>query len=218
MTGATRRQFLGALGAGAAASAGLPAGVAAHGTDGDPVVSMHGDYFDPVGLHVAPGTTVRFEVAAGSHSATAYENRVPAGADPFDSGVVSDGDFEHTLETPGTYDYYCVPHRAVGMVGRIVVGEPGGPAEESPVPDGDVPDSEAVVEQGTIAHGQFGGDASSGPTGHGRRGGGGTMGNRRHGAGGMTGRAGPGWAMLLPVGLLTTALGGIAGAVYWATR
>lgn len=226
MTGATRRQFLGAVGAGAAASAGVPAGVAAHGTDGDPaVVSMHADYFDPVGLHVEPGDTVRFEVAAGSHSATAYPDRVPEGADAFDSGVRSDGSFEHAFEVPGTYDHYCVPHRAVGMVGRIVVGEPGGPAEESPLPDGEVPDGEAIVEQGAIGHGQFrgdaggefGGDGGGGPMGHGRRGRGGMMGNSRSGTGGPMG-AGPGWMLLLPAGLLTTVVGATAGAAYWATR
>jgi len=39
------------------------------------------------------------------------------------------------------------------MVGRIVVGSPGGPAEDSPIPDGDVPESEAIIEQGAIAYG-----------------------------------------------------------------
>ena len=27
----------------------------------------------------------------------------------------------------GVYDYFCLPHEAAGMVGRIVVGRPGGP-------------------------------------------------------------------------------------------
>jgi plastocyanin len=27
-----------------------------------------------------------------------------------------------TLTVPGVYDYYCIPHEAAGMVGRIVVG------------------------------------------------------------------------------------------------
>ncbi len=28
---------------------------------------------------------------------------------------------------PGVYDYFCMPHEAAGMVGRIVVGRPVGP-------------------------------------------------------------------------------------------
>jgi hypothetical protein len=28
---------------------------------------------------------------------------------------------------PGVYDYFCAPHEAAGMVGRIVVGKPAGP-------------------------------------------------------------------------------------------
>ena len=30
-----------------------------------------------------------------------------------------------TLTVEGVYDYYCVPHEHAGMVGRIIVGEPG---------------------------------------------------------------------------------------------
>ena len=32
---------------------------------------------------------------------------------------------EHTFTIPGVYDYLCMPHEAAGMVGRIVVGDPG---------------------------------------------------------------------------------------------
>ena len=34
--------------------------------------------------------------------------------------------FEHRLDVPGVYDYYCIPHEMAGMVGRIVVASPGG--------------------------------------------------------------------------------------------
>jgi plastocyanin len=27
----------------------------------------------------------------------------------------------------GVYDYYCMPHEQAGMVGRLIVGRPGGP-------------------------------------------------------------------------------------------
>lgn len=42
--------------------------------------------------------------------------------------------WEYTFTIPGTYDIWCGPHEQYGMAMRIVVGEPGGPAEE-PVTD-----------------------------------------------------------------------------------
>jgi plastocyanin/uncharacterized membrane protein len=174
-----------------------------------PVVKMGNNYFDPIGLHVEPGTTVRFEIAAGTHSATAYENRIPSDASAFDSGVISSGGFEHTFEELGTYDYYCIPHKSVGMVGRIVVGSPGGPAEASPIPDGDVPESDAIVEQGAIAYESNtggGGNSGSGMMGPG-------MGS---GPGMMSGRNG-GWFGGLPfVGGALGLLGLVGGFLYWA--
>ncbi|WP_436927649.1 plastocyanin/azurin family copper-binding protein [Halosimplex amylolyticum] len=205
MTDYSRRQFLGALGAGAVASAGFTQPVAAQET---PVVEMGNNYFDPIGLHVEPGTTVRFEIAAGAHSATAYENRIPSDASAFDSGTISSGEFEYTFEEPGTYDYYCIPHKSVGMVGRIVVGSPGGPAEASPIPDGDVPESDAIFEQGAIAYGSStGADGNSG---------GGMMGpGRGSGPGMMNGRNG-GWFGGLPfVGGALGMLGVVGGLLYW---
>lgn len=106
------------------------------------VIEMRSDplgsqvWFDPIGLHVEPGTTVRWIVRENVHTTTAYHPRndhhplrIPENAVPWDSGfLVHPGDFfDVTLTVPGVYDYYCMPHEAVGMVGRIVVGEPLGP-------------------------------------------------------------------------------------------
>jgi plastocyanin len=93
-------------------------------------------WFDPVGVYVEPGQTVRWVVDANVHTTAAYHPkndnhslRIPEAATPWDSGfLVNRGDhFEVTLTVPGVYDYYCQPHEAAGMVGRIVVGRPGGP-------------------------------------------------------------------------------------------
>jgi hypothetical protein len=32
--------------------------------------------------------------------------------------------FSVTFDTPGVYDYFCVPHEQAGMVGRIIVDAP----------------------------------------------------------------------------------------------
>lgn len=98
-------------------------------------------YFEPVGLLVQPGDTVRFVAATPHHTATAFHaqhvkaHRVPEGVPPFSSPVIPIGEvWEYTFDVPGTYDLWCGPHEPYGMVMRIVVGEPDGPAEE-PVTD-----------------------------------------------------------------------------------
>lgn len=96
-------------------------------------------WFDPLGLRVAPGTTVRWVLDANVHSATAYHPdngswalRIPAGAAPWDSGILTKPGqtFEHRLDAPGVYDYFCIPHEMAGMVGRIVVAPEGASAAD----------------------------------------------------------------------------------------
>jgi len=150
----TRRAFLAA--AGTAVGAGT-VGTRFAAAQGDATVEMVTDgdeyYFDPIGLYVEPGTTVTFENAAGSHNSVAYTDRIPSEAGGWQTSTGETAD--HTFEEPGTYDYYCAPHQTLGMVGRIVVGEPGGPAEGSVPPDGDVPDSATIVEEGSVTYEAF---------------------------------------------------------------
>ena len=95
-------------------------------------------YFDPAGVRIAPGDTVRWVQVSGFHSITAYhpkndnhELRIPQAAQPWDSDILlgqspkANATFEQVLSVPGVYDYFCKPHELAGMVGRIVVGEPG---------------------------------------------------------------------------------------------
>lgn len=129
------------------------------------VTEAGGSFFDPIGLFVEPGEAVTWEIRSDAHSATAYhedhfmavETRIPADAAGWDSETMRGvGEtFTHTFETPGTYDYFCIPHKAYGMVGRIVVGQPGGPAAGSMPPDGEVPTGAAIVERGAIPYDEF---------------------------------------------------------------
>lgn len=113
-------------------------------------------WFDPVGLRVTPGTTVRWTLRRGVHTATAYHpengfarSRIPAGARAWDSGYLMEpgATFEVVLDVEGVYDYFCRPHEGAGMAGRIVVApDPGGgsarradrpePVPEPPPADG----------------------------------------------------------------------------------
>lgn len=91
-------------------------------------------WFDPIGLLVQPGQTVRWinRDPGNAHTATAYHtanfgkpNRIPAATRPWDSGyLLPEESFSVKLTVPGVYDYFCVPHERAGMVGRIIVGAP----------------------------------------------------------------------------------------------
>ena len=92
-------------------------------------------WFDPIGVLLDPGQTVRWVCGANYHTATAYHPqnahhslRIPEQAVPWNSDVLAPSErFEITLTIEGTYDYFCAPHEAAGMVGRLIVGHPGGP-------------------------------------------------------------------------------------------
>lgn len=168
-----RRRFLRCAGASTVLSLPALAGCGGDGNGtptelGENAIGMYTEgsswFFDPIGLHVEPDTTITWVNMSGQHSTTAYEEgnsiasvtRIPDGADAWHSGTLtrSGETFEHTLEIEGTYDYFCVPHKSFGMVGRVVVGDPGGPTTGDP-PDGQVPGSESIVEQGAVAHADF---------------------------------------------------------------
>lgn len=167
----TRRHILAAGGGGLATLAG-PSILRAQDVR---VIEMRGTprgeriWFTPVGLAVQPGTTLRFvnRDPVNSHTATAYHPdlfdraaRIPEGAAPWHSDyLLPDESFEATLEVPGVYDYYCLPHEMVGMVGRIVAGRPSDAGWQGAAQDaGDLPRAalrsfpavEAIVKLGRI--------------------------------------------------------------------
>ncbi len=105
-------------------------------------ISMRGNadgskvWFDPIGVLVQPGQTIRWtnRDPGNAHTATAYHpknfehpRRIPEGAEPWNSDyLLPNESFSVTLTVEGVYDYFCVPHEMAGMVGRIIVGRPDG--------------------------------------------------------------------------------------------
>ena len=101
-------------------------------------------FFNPAGLYIQKGQTVRWVAGNYGPTVTAFhpsnrnhELRIPENAKPFDSWVLTQrgrkyNTFEWTFEVEGTYDYFARTFEPLGMVGRIVVGRPGGPAELNP--------------------------------------------------------------------------------------
>jgi plastocyanin len=91
--------------------------------------------FDPNGILIELGQTVRWICDANVHTTSAYHPnndnhslRIPETARPWASDFLLPGQsFEVQLTVEGVYDYYCTPHEMAGMVGRIIVGRPSGP-------------------------------------------------------------------------------------------
>lgn len=168
----SRRAFLRTAGGATALVAGA-AGVATGQEATRHTVEMTDDLvFDPAEITVAPGDTVVWEnVGAIGHSVTAYEDGLPGGATYFASGGFetertarsayragdpASGDvpqgetYEHTFETEGLHEYFCIPHETVGMLGSVSV-VPGGAAPTdgggAPVPA--VPDAARTLAVAT---------------------------------------------------------------------
>jgi plastocyanin len=122
----------------AAAALLVPLMISCSETASDGVSMISGQAFEPARVVVEPGATVTFtNDSQESHTVTAYESGFPSGATYFSSGgspgeheargdltggLLAPGDsFEVTLDVPGTYDYFCIPHEGAGMTGTIVV-------------------------------------------------------------------------------------------------
>ena len=141
--------------------------------DGAPLPEF---YFEPTGLYVEPGETVRFNLATPHHNVNAYHpafgytQRVPEETPPFSSPILGAGDaWYYTFDQEGVHDIVCAPHEVFGMAGRIVVGSARGPGAnpigEAPGGDQARPpeltaglvlsdpalDPEAIVEDGTVS-------------------------------------------------------------------
>ena len=165
-----RRQFIAGLAGATVTERAVVGTAAAQGgkTHTVQMVTSGGSYyFDPVGLYVDPGDTVKWVIKSGGHSTTSYSpgnpedggvNLIPKGAKGWDSGVLQNPgqSFSYTFEAQGTYDYYCIPHKSLGMIARIVCGKPGGPAEGNSPPDnvgeGDIPDSQTIVQAKSLSY------------------------------------------------------------------
>ncbi|WP_181168141.1 plastocyanin/azurin family copper-binding protein [Mesorhizobium sp. B2-4-19] len=132
----TRREILGAGGGFAALAlsslavwAGDIVDIAMKGRDDGSHV-----WFDPIGVLIKPGQTVRWTNLnpGNSHTTTAYSPknfgrplRMPKAARPWASDYLLPNEtFSVAFTEQGVYDYFCIPHEHAGMVGRIIVGEP----------------------------------------------------------------------------------------------
>ncbi|QDV32306.1 DUF2231 domain-containing protein [Tautonia plasticadhaerens] len=99
-------------------------------------VEMTGENtFEPRGVVIEAGQSVRWtNPSSVVHTVTADPDEaddpgnvsLPEGAEPFDSGDVEPGgSYSRTFDVPGTYQYVCLPHESIGMIGTVEVTDPG---------------------------------------------------------------------------------------------
>ncbi|WVZ91250.1 hypothetical protein U9M48_037446 [Paspalum notatum var. saurae] len=83
--------------------------------------------FEPSEFAVKSGETITFKNNAGfPHNVVFDEDEVPSGVD---AAKISQEEYLNapgetysvTLTVPGTYSFYCEPHQAAGMVGKVTV-------------------------------------------------------------------------------------------------
>jgi plastocyanin len=83
-------------------------------------VRMEDNFFDQANITVEPGTTVTWVQSGNNpHTTTSYDGL-------WDSGIIeggSGGTFSYTFEEPGRYDYFCIPHESMGMIGSVTVSD-----------------------------------------------------------------------------------------------
>ncbi|ODR83401.1 halocyanin [Haladaptatus sp. W1] len=126
------------------------------------VVGPGGDLtFDPDDLEITTGTTVAWKWEGNNHNIVVEDQ--PDGADwngtpGADTKIYNEGyRYTYTFDVPGTYDYYCNPHRAAGMVGSITVTKDGKGTNGTEDGTGTDPDRKGIEDGGK-------GSETGGPT------------------------------------------------------
>ena len=79
-------------------------------------------------VNVDVGDTVFWKSVNPGHNVEFIKGGIPAGVEKFKSKY--NKDTSYTFKTPGIYAYWCTPHKSMGMIGFIVVGNDKSNLEE----------------------------------------------------------------------------------------
>ena len=72
-------------------------------------------------VRINVGDTVFWKATDKGHNVEFIKGGVPEGVDKFKSKYNKDVDYKFTI--PGIYAYWCTPHKSMGMIGFVVVGD-----------------------------------------------------------------------------------------------
>lgn len=105
-------------------------GTAGGGPTKEVIVGPGGNFtFESAEVTIAPNTTVRWVWESDNHNIVPSSQ--PEGANwegtagPPSKTYNTGHTYTHTFSTTGTYEYYCEPHRNVGMTGSVTVQQGG---------------------------------------------------------------------------------------------
>ena len=71
-------------------------------------------------VNVDVGDTVYWKSVDAGHNVEFIKGGVPEGVEKFKSKFSKDVEYKFTI--PGIYAYWCTPHKSLGMIGFVVVG------------------------------------------------------------------------------------------------
>ena len=71
-------------------------------------------------LNIDIGDTVFWKAKTRGHNVEFIKGGVPKGVEKFRSPL--NKDTEYKFEIPGIYAYWCTPHKGMGMIGFVIVG------------------------------------------------------------------------------------------------
>ncbi len=66
------------------------------------------------------GDTVFWKATDSSHNVEFIKGAVPEGVETFKSKL--NKDVKYKFKIPGIYAYWCTPHKSLGMIGFVIVG------------------------------------------------------------------------------------------------
>ena len=72
-------------------------------------------------VKINTGDTVFWKATDKGHNVEFIKNGVPECVDKFKSKFNKDAEYKFTI--PGIYAYWCTPHKTMGMIGFVVVGD-----------------------------------------------------------------------------------------------
>ena len=72
-------------------------------------------------VRVNIGEKVIWKATSKGHNVEFIKGGVPEGVKKFKSKTNKDTDF--TFDVPGIYAYWCTPHKTMGMIGFVIVGD-----------------------------------------------------------------------------------------------
>ena len=71
-------------------------------------------------VKIDEGDTIIWAATDKGHNVEFIKKGVPEGVEKFKSKVSKDAEYNFTI--PGIYAYWCTPHKSMGMIGFVIVG------------------------------------------------------------------------------------------------